>query len=112
MENAGLTHVDERGNARMVDVAKKESTKRLATARGEISMSREAYHAIMGGNVPKGDVFVVGNSTNQYEFQKSFEVDNIVVSIASILIVLVVLLFTFSSAGMPVLLIAVIQGAI
>ena len=61
---------------------------------------------------PKGDVFVVGNSTNQYEFQKSFEVDNIVVSIASILIVLVVLLFTFSSAGMPVLLIAVIQGAI
>ncbi len=61
---------------------------------------------------PKGDVYVVGNSTNQYEFQKSFEVDNIVVSIASILIVLVVLLFTFSSAGMPVLLIAVIQGAI
>ena len=61
---------------------------------------------------PKGDVFVVGNSTNQYEFKKSFEIDNIVVSVVSILIVLVVLLFTFNSAGMPVLLIAVIQGAI
>ena len=61
---------------------------------------------------PKGDVYVVGTSTNQYEFKKSFEIDNIVVSIASILIVLVVLLFTFNSAGMPVLLIMVIQGAI
>ena len=61
---------------------------------------------------PKGDVYVVGNSTNQYEFKKSFEIDNIVVSVVSILIVLVVLLFTFNSAGMPVLLIAVIQGAI
>ena len=61
---------------------------------------------------PKGEVYVVGNSTNQYEFEKSFQVDNIVVSVASILIVLVVLLFTFNSAGMPVLLILVIQGAI
>ena len=61
---------------------------------------------------PKGKVFVVGNSTNQYEFEKSFEVDNIVVSVVSILIVLAVLLFTFKSAGMPVLLILVIQGSI
>lgn len=61
---------------------------------------------------PDGQVYVVGNSTNQYEFEKSFQVDNIVVSIVSILIVLVVLLFTFKSAGMPVLLILVIQGSI
>ena len=61
---------------------------------------------------PDGKVFVVGNSTNQYEFEKSFRVDNIVVSVVSILIVLVVLLFTFNSAGMPVLLILVIQGSI
>ena len=39
---------------------------------------------------PKGNVYVVGNSTNQYEFQKSFQIDNIVVSVVSILIVLVV----------------------
>ena len=61
---------------------------------------------------PKGNVYVVGNSTNQYEFEKSFQIDNIVVSVVSILIVLVVLLFTFNSAGMPVLLILVIQGAV
>ena len=61
---------------------------------------------------PKKTVYVVGNSTNQYEFEKSFRVDNVVVSVVSILIVLGVLLFTFKSAGMPVLLILVIQGSI
>ena len=61
---------------------------------------------------PKGEIYVVGNSTNQYEFEKSFRTDNVVVSVVSILIVLSVLLFTFKSAGMPVLLILVIQGSI
>ena len=61
---------------------------------------------------PDGRVYVVGNSTNAYEFKKSFARDNVVVSLMSILIVLVVLLFTFKSAGMPVLLILVIQGSI
>lgn len=57
-------------------------------------------------------VLIAGNSTSQYDLYKTFQVDNIVVSVLSILIVLVVLLFTFQSAGMPVLLIVVIQGAI
>ena len=61
---------------------------------------------------PDGTVYVAGNSTNEYDFQKSFSRDNMVVSIVSILIVLVVLLFTFKSAGMPILLILVIQGSI
>ncbi len=61
---------------------------------------------------PDGRIYVVGNSTNAYEFKKSFARDNVVVSVMSILIVLVVLLFTFNSAGMPVLLILVIQGSI
>ena len=61
---------------------------------------------------PDKKVYVVGNSTTEYDFQKSFEVDNTVVSIVTILIVLVVLLFTFMSVGMPILLIFVIQGAI
>ena len=59
-----------------------------------------------------GDVLVVGESTSQYDLKKTFDVDNTVVSVVSILAVLVVLLFTFQSAGMPVLLIIVIQGAI
>ncbi len=61
---------------------------------------------------PGGQVLVAGNSTNEYDFEKSFSRDNMVVSIVSILIVLVVLLFTFKSAGMPILLILVIQGSI
>ncbi len=61
---------------------------------------------------PDGKVYLAGNSTNEYDFEKSFAVDNKVVSIVSILIVMLVLLFTFNSAGMPVLLILVIQGCI
>ncbi len=61
---------------------------------------------------PDGNVYVAGDSTNEYDFEKSFSRDNTVVSIVSLLIVLLVLLFTFRSAGMPVLLILVIQGSI
>lgn len=61
---------------------------------------------------PDKDVYLAGNSTTEYDFQKAFSRDNLVVSVVSILIVLVVLLFTFQSAGMPVLLILVIQGSI
>ncbi len=61
---------------------------------------------------PDGNVYVVGNATTEYDFEKSFSRDNAVVSIVSILIVLVVLLFTFRSAAMPILLILVIQGSI
>lgn len=61
---------------------------------------------------PEGNIYVVGDSTTEYDFLKSFRLDNTVVSVVSILIVLAVLLFTFRSVGMPVLLILVIQGAI
>ena len=61
---------------------------------------------------PDGNVYLAGNSTNEYDFEKSFSIDNTVVSIVSVLIVLFVLLFTFNSAGMPLLLILVIQGSI
>lgn len=61
---------------------------------------------------PEGNIYVVGDSSVEQDFKASFATDNMVVSIVSILIVLVVLLFTFKSAGMPVLLILVIQGSI
>jgi uncharacterized membrane protein YdfJ with MMPL/SSD domain len=60
----------------------------------------------------KGEVYLAGNSTNEYDFKKSFAIDNTVVTVVSILIVLVVLLFTFKSVGMPLLLILVIEGSI
>lgn len=52
-----LTHIDESGNARMVDVGGKPATARVAIASGRIRMSPEALSAIRDGNVPKGDVF-------------------------------------------------------
>lgn len=60
----------------------------------------------------EGDILVIGEATSQYDLKKTFSRDNTVVTIISILAVLVVLLFTFKSAGMPVLLIMVIEGAI
>lgn len=61
---------------------------------------------------PDGNVYVVGDSTVEQDFKLSFATDNLVITIVSILIVLIVLLFTFKSAAMPILLILVIQGAI
>ena len=66
----------------------------------------------IAGRYYDGKVLVCGESVSQYDLQKTFARDNIVVNVVSILVVLVVLLFTFKSAGMPVLLIAVIQGSI
>ena len=61
---------------------------------------------------PEGKVLLCGECVSQYDLRNTFSRDNKVVNIVSILVVLVVLLFTFKSAGMPVLLIAVIQGCI
>ena len=61
---------------------------------------------------PDGNVYVVGDSSVEQDFKLSFATDNLVITIVSILIVLVVLLFTFKSAAMPLLLILVIQGSI
>ncbi|HZF46896.1 MAG TPA: cyclic pyranopterin monophosphate synthase MoaC, partial [Sphingomonadaceae bacterium] len=52
-----LTHLDESGAARMVDVGAKAETARKAVATGRIRMSPEALVAIRDGDVPKGDVF-------------------------------------------------------
>lgn len=60
----------------------------------------------------EGSVLIPGESTSQYDLYKTFQRDNTVVNVVSIMAVLVVLLFTFMSAGMPVLLIMVIQGVI
>lgn len=56
---SGFTHFDENGNARMVDVSGKEVTRRTATAKGSIKVSREVMDAILSKNVKKGDVLTV-----------------------------------------------------
>ena len=58
------------------------------------------------------DFYVVGNSTSAVDLSSSFAEDNLLISILSALFVMLILLFTFKSAGLPVLLIMVIQGSI
>lgn len=54
-----LTHVDQRGQARMVDVGCKPDTTREAVARGRVLMSREAFGLVATGEAAKGDVLAV-----------------------------------------------------
>ena len=54
-----LTHVDEQGHARMVDVGQKPDTERIAVARGEIHMRKATLDLIRAGQIKKGDVLTV-----------------------------------------------------
>ena len=58
------------------------------------------------------DYLVVGNSTSDFDLSSSFEKDNIVIGVLTIVFVILVLVFTFKSSGLPVLLILVIQGSV
>ena len=58
------------------------------------------------------DAYIVGNTTSAMDLSSSFGEDNLLISVLSALFVILVLLFTFKSAGLPVLLIFVIQGSI
>jgi len=55
--SAKLTHLDEQGRARMVDVGAKDVTERVCVARGEVQMALATLEAIASGATPKGDVF-------------------------------------------------------
>ena len=54
-----LSHVDEEGHARMVDVGAKPDTERVAVARGEVTMRAETLRLIVEKGIPKGDVLAV-----------------------------------------------------
>lgn len=54
-----LTHVDETGAARMVDVGDKDVTRRTATAQGRVEVSPEVVALLRGEGVPKGDALGV-----------------------------------------------------
>jgi cyclic pyranopterin phosphate synthase len=58
-DDARLTHVDERGAARMVDVSAKDVTAREATAAGRVLISAEVVALLRGTGVPKGDALAV-----------------------------------------------------
>lgn len=53
---SGLTHFDESGRARMVDVSDKQATARTATAAGSVTCARETLERVRLGTLPKGSV--------------------------------------------------------
>jgi cyclic pyranopterin phosphate synthase len=56
MAQSGLSHIDQRGQARMVDVTAKGATERIAVAEGRVIMSKETLDKVVAGNALKGDV--------------------------------------------------------
>ena len=71
----------------------------------------DTMHALIA-KYYSSDTYIVGNSTNVKDLSSSFGEDNMLISVLSALFVAIILLFTFKSAGLPVLLIVVIQGSI
>jgi cyclic pyranopterin monophosphate synthase len=56
MSKGRMTHIDEQGRARMVDVGAKDPRERVARARARVRMSRETAAAVQAGDAPKGEV--------------------------------------------------------
>ena len=56
MSEGRLTHLNEKGEANMVDVSAREVTTRIATASGRVSLSSEVLNLIANNQTPKGDV--------------------------------------------------------
>lgn len=55
MAESDLTHLNEKGDARMVDVGEKPVTRRIAVAEGQVRMSPELVEKFFAGDLPKGD---------------------------------------------------------
>ena len=66
-----FTHIDEKGNAIMVDVGEKAVTSRQAVASGRIRMSRECFDAVRSNDVKKGDVLGVARIAGIQKDQRS-----------------------------------------
>ncbi len=58
-DDARLTHIDEQGQAKMVDVGAKEITERLAVAIAKVNMQAETLELIISGSAKKGDILAV-----------------------------------------------------
>ncbi|MDE0343553.1 MAG: cyclic pyranopterin monophosphate synthase MoaC [Deltaproteobacteria bacterium] len=70
---AKLSHVDEQGRVRMVDVTGKDVTQRVAVARGVVTMRSETLAAIAEGQIPKGDVLAVARIAGIMAAKKTSE---------------------------------------
>ena len=70
---AKLTHIDEHGNAVMVDVSNKKVTERTAIAEGTITMSEECFSLVKEGKHKKGDVLTVATVAGIMAAKKTSE---------------------------------------
>ncbi|MGN0653186.1 MAG: cyclic pyranopterin monophosphate synthase MoaC [Gemmiger sp.] len=70
---AELTHIDENGNARMVNVGEKPVTRREATAVGRITMSADCFAMVAQGRAKKGDVLGVAQVAGIMAAKRTFE---------------------------------------
>ncbi len=68
-----LSHLDEKGKAKMVDVGEKEATERLAIASGRVKVSPETLNLIKEGQVPKGDVLAASRLAGIMAAKKTHE---------------------------------------
>ncbi len=73
MDDKKLTHVDDRGKARMVDVTGKVMTERVATAKGMVIMKKETLALILSNEVKKGDVLGVARLAGIMAAKKTSE---------------------------------------
>lgn len=69
----GLTHIDEQGAARMVDVSAKPATARTAVAEGRITMNADALAAIRSGATAKGDILATARIAGIMAAKKTAE---------------------------------------
>jgi len=68
-----LSHLDEQGRAKMVDVSDKDTTRRIAVARGSIHMRAETLELILDDKIEKGDVFAVARVAGIMAAKKTAE---------------------------------------
>jgi len=68
-----LTHLDDAGSARMVDVGHKPDTRRVAIARGEVHLSSETRELVRAGKAAKGDVLAVARVAGIMAAKKTSE---------------------------------------
>ncbi len=72
-DDKGLTHVDETGRARMVDVSYKGDSERVAIAQGEVLMQPATLELIRAGLIKKGDVLTVAQVAGIMAAKRTFE---------------------------------------
>lgn len=68
-----LTHIDQHGHARMVDVGAKDVTARRAVARARVHMSPEAFERLESGDTPKGDVLAAARIAGIHAAKRTSE---------------------------------------